>query len=196
MPGIPLDMRLFKIAGCQALSNADSISSLRAALVLAGCLCCSRFALKERRAASVPICFRKPNCDGWNQFFSRCRNLSRSTFSKPFPRMGSSVIGRWDLWLVLSGWLGFWIVSRVPCFHVVGKYDRTRQDWKRLASGAATLSRTHWTSAATILSCPGLLKGAMLEKAAISSLREILFVSDLRKRLFRKLLTLLRIALW
>ena len=64
MPGIPLDMRLFKIAGFQALSNADSISSLRAALVVSGYLCYSRFALKERRAASVPICFRKPNCDG------------------------------------------------------------------------------------------------------------------------------------
>ena len=61
------------------------------------------------------------------------------------------------------------MVSNIPSFQVVGKYEMSRQDWYRAAKRVLRLSIFHWIKAAKMLSRPGLLKGDMLRNAVFTS---------------------------
>ena len=88
------------MAGCQARSNADCMSSLRSAVALPTTLSFSSWIFSASSALSVLECFLNPCWASWNQGDEDCswnRNHYRRIFSIPFPRTERRVIGLWDL---------------------------------------------------------------------------------------------------
>ena len=101
----------------------------------------------------------KPHWQELNQLGKMKSIHSRMIFSRHFPSIGSSEIGRWALCDVNTGMtevLG--IVMTSVIFQREAKYEFNKQRLKMVARGLATLLRIHLICSGKMPSIPGLQK--------------------------------------